>query len=443
MTTNFSYCLKTLALTGLGLGMLGAINIAIDPYQLMGTPALKDLNLKKTEIFLQLPVTKPYQFMLSDYSNVILGSSRAGRSIDPNHAAIRSDRYYNFATPGATPEIDFLKFMSAVNFKDVKKAIYFVDFFTFNTFYSIPESSTNAFRRRTSLRGAIWQEPGFLLQALRDYTSGLWAYQTLRDSVRTIRNQKHAQSGHYPHTELHDNGLWHFAFVTDRKPITAFNFMEQVYIRDTWFFPDSRTFSLQESKETPNHPFFYFQSLLELAHDTDVELEIVILPIHARLLDTLEYAGLWESFEDWKRHLVTINAHAARARDQAPFGIWDFNGYYPELFDLLDEETASSELKWFFDSAHITTDTGDRILDYITGDHSTGFGGKIDAENIEGWLLRQRKLKDAYRAAYPHATEEVRLRIDRLLERFPGQVEAISQLELEINKLGAPEHPDD
>lgn len=440
MTDSLSYCLKTLAITGVCLGLLGIFNAIIDPYGLLDSRKFQNLNARKTESFFQLSTTKSYQFYRSDSSNVILGSSRPGRAIDPDHSAIRAGNFYNFATPGATPELDYSKLEAAISLREVERVIYFVDFFTFNTHYTLPADFRESFHRRLLLRDPAWSQPLFLLQALRDYSTYFWSFQTLKDSIHTIRKQHATRTGKLSYTDLYENGLWHFAFESNREPLNAFREMERVYLRNTWFLGPSRDFSLRDNAQPPNKQFIDFQSILLLAHDEGLELDIVILPVHARLLDLLDYSGLWESFENWKRSLVAINADVARSREKPTFPLWDFNGYFAEIMEPVEETTESGQIRWFYDPAHPHVDTGDLILDIVSGQRPANIGGKIHSENIEEWLDDQLVLKERYRAENPGVTVEMRESAEKFLRRNPVNIEPSSALELEVDKLRTTEH---
>jgi hypothetical protein len=88
MSNGHHYIVRTACFALFFLGLLAGFNAAIDPYQLFHTPAITGLNEKKTDIFYQLAVTKPYHFYTGDNANLVLGSSRAGRAIDPSHCSV-------------------------------------------------------------------------------------------------------------------------------------------------------------------------------------------------------------------------------------------------------------------------------------------------------------------------------------------------------------------
>ena len=419
MSNGHRYLVKTACFTLFFLGLLAAFNAAIDPYQLFHTPAIAGLNDKKTDIFFQLAVTKPYQFYAGDNANVVLGSSRAGRAIDPNHPLLSERRFYNYATPGGTPEHDYLKLRSTIASKPVKHIYYFVDFFTFNTYYDLPSSVTEAFRRRTAY-GTV----RFIQQFVEDLSASLLGYYATRDSVRTMRKQSAAASGAIPFTTLLPDGRWDLSSANDRRSEQAFTQAENGYLRQNWFLPADGRFSLHERPSAPNRSFSYFKATLEMAQKHNLNMTIVILPVHARLLENLDNVGLWPNFEYWKRQLVTINEQIATDQDTKPFPLWDFNGYSEVSTEPVNDEVLP---QWFYDSAHPHVNTGNRILDIISGQQVDDFGNQLTSNNVDNWLALQRSNREGYRAANRSLTDGIQRRVAKFRKRNQRYIEAPPQ----------------
>ena len=422
------------------LALLAGFNFIIDPYQLLGAPAIDGVNAKKTVLFSKLGLTKPYAFYGSDHTSLILGSSRAGAAIDPAHPSLAADNFYNYATPGARPRQDIEKLRSAIATRAIHKVIYSVDFFTFNSFNSLPEDYAAEFSKRLSKHSSLWDSPVFLQQALRDYGTALWSYTALRDSIRTVRQQQEFNSSALTYATVFDNGLWVMHYTGQRKQSDVFTQMEQSYLQTNWFTAEDRYFSFSRRNANDSSPLEDFSALLRLAHDNNIELTVVILPVHARLLEILDYAGLWPYFEYWKRQLVAINEQTASAVDRSPFPIWDFNGYYPVATEPVSAEMNAKPLQWMYDSAHTTVNTGNRILDIIAGKAPADFGGALSSENIDDWLLSQRRLRDAFRREHPLLAKELKKRINVSRKKSPWTLSPLPASELKIDKLADAEH---
>jgi hypothetical protein len=436
------YGLLLLCAAVLPLTLLAGFNYIIDPYQLLGAPLIDGVNARKTLLFSKLAITKPYTFYASDHSSLILGSSRAGAAIDPAHPSLAADNYYNYATPGARPRQDIEKLRSAIATRTIHKVIYSVDFFTFNSFNSLPEDYTTEFSNRLSMRGNLWNSPLFLQQVLLDYGTALWSYSALRDSIRTLRQQQPGNSSALTYATVLDNGLWVMNYTGQRKQSDMFTQMEKSYLQSNWFSPENRYFSFHRKNAKDPAPLEDFSAMLRLAHQYNIDMTVIILPVHARLLETLDYAGLWPFFEYWKMQLAAINEEIASEMHRSPFKIWDFNGYYPVATESVNTDLNAPPLQWMYDSAHTSVQTGDRILDIISGTAPADFGGNLRSENIDDWLLSQRKLRDAFRLKNPSLSKHLKNSVDQFRRQDPWTLSPLPASKLKIDKLADSKHPD-
>lgn len=412
------YILALVGCLALCLVAMAAFNSAVDPYKYLNTTLIEGFNARKTAIFYQLHITKSYAFRRRGASNLLLGTSRAGRSVDPKHPSLAAGNFYNFATPGSQPRLDYFKLKAAVDRGAIERALFFVDFFSFNTTASMPPGYVSDFRARLSSPTS----PGALMQALADFSAYFWSFQTLRDSVRTTRLQEAAEAGRINYTTLYDSGRWDLNLARERNVLQAFQGLERSYLRGSWFPLDDPRFSLTESDDSPNPAFSDLRRLLQLAQANDVQLTLVMLPVHARLLENLDRAGLWSHFEAWKRRVVNINEAVAEAQGRTPFAVWDFNGYNAFATEPVSTATRYGDLQWMYDSGHLTEAAGNRILAIVAEGGDSALGARISSDNIDRWLAQQRQLREHYRAANPGTVRQVQRQVRRFREAYPWQV---------------------
>ncbi|NND69792.1 MAG: hypothetical protein HKN19_19535 [Halioglobus sp.] len=404
------------------LGAMAAFTTAVDPYQYLNTPLREGFNARKTAIFYQLHITKSYAFKRGDTRNLILGTSRAGRAISTAHPTLKGDNFYNFATPGSQPRLDYLKLQAAIDRGGMQRAIFFIDFFTFNTAASLPPGFVEDYSARLSPPASIEA----LLQCVADFSAYFWSYQSLTDSARTVREQDLAEAGQLNYNTLLNDGRWDLNFSPERNILQAFQRLERSYLRGSWFPVDDPRFSLREDADNRNPAFTDLHRLLELAQKNNIDLTLVMLPVHARLLENMDRAGLWEHFEVWKRRVVDINESVAARTASAAFEVWDFNGYNAFATEPVSSTTVDGELKWMHDAGHPTEAAGNKILDIIAGAPDTGFGDRIDGRNIDDWISSQRLHRDRYRAAHPDTVRQVERQVKRFRQRYPWRVEPLS-----------------
>jgi len=140
-----------------------------------------------------------------------------------------------------------------------------------------------------------------------------------------------------------------------------------------------------------------FEALLLAANAKGVKTDLFISPTHAALMETLDVAGLWKTYEAWKRRLA-----AMASRHKAT--LWDFGGYTALSTVPLSEAQGS-----FIDASHYRPAVGKRLL-AIMGENtsSPAFGRRLTSENIASELAAQREARKTYRTNRPDDAKRIR-----------------------------------
>ena len=101
-----------------------------------------------------------------------------------------------------------------------------------------------------------------------------------------------------------------------------------------------------------------------MATEHRVPLTLYIRPYHADYLDMLGDFRLWESFEDWKRHLVSQVAELQYG--SADIRIFDFSGYNEFTTEAVPYPgDTKSEMRWYWEPGHYKSALGEHILERI------------------------------------------------------------------------------
>ncbi|MFT7620778.1 MAG: hypothetical protein ACI97A_004436, partial [Planctomycetota bacterium] len=154
--------------------------------------------------------------------------------------------------------------------------------------------------------------------------------------------------------------------------------------------------------------------LVSRAEKQNVKVTIVILPVHALLLETLDHAKLWSMWEEWKRSLVRMATPAGT--------IWDFQNYHSYATEVIVEgDGAGSEPFLFFDPSHPSINLCAQVVDRVFGEipdqsKSKSFGKKLSPDNLDSWLSEIRAERVRYAVSFPAQVESVL----QILER-PGR----------------------
>lgn len=146
-----------------------------------------------------------------------------------------------------------------------------------------------------------------------------------------------------------------------------------------------------------------FQKILELAQQQKIQLHLFISPAHARQWETIESMGLWQTWENWKRHLVTINESVAAQHHAQPFQLFDFSGYSQYSTEEVPR-TAGSFTKRYRDSAHFLPVVGEQVLQRMFKPASAldnSFGALLTPATLEENLKNIRAGHLHYVATHP------------------------------------------
>lgn len=152
------------------------------------------------------------------------------------------------------------------------------------------------------------------------------------------------------------------------------------------------------ANETTN-TFYEFRNILATCHKNDIRLILFVSPTHARQLELIAYAGLWDIFEEWKRQLVIANEAVAKRFGKEPFALHDFSGYNAWTSESLPtEEGAEARMKYYWESSHYTHVLGDIVLEalFSNTERGDGFGNKLTPESVEDVLRSIRKERRWY-----------------------------------------------
>jgi hypothetical protein len=382
--------LKTFLVTSASLLIaLASFNFLIDPYNIYGVVQSPALDAAKLECsFLISRVAKAEMLRNSRCEVLVLGSSRAEVGINPRCAAWNCDEVYNLGLSGTCIAEAAQVCRYAIHTKPLKRIVLLADFDNFADNDQQPKLEET---RCNEQKDAVEYHLGKLL-----------GIKTAKSSLTTLRRYRRGPEtttwtidrGHL-RAPLRD-GAYHESF--DR--LTR-QFLQQLYLRYVY---SGRS----------------MQSLAQIVADcrqANVELIVVLSPIHALHLETIHQAGLWPTFERWKRDLVETLAQDRQAHSEArQVALWDFTGYSPYTCEAVpaadDKQTC---MRWYLEWSHFTPELGDlviaRILDRAPPDGRslTDFGVRIDHDNLAGHLATLRRQRDEYADTYAAEVGRVKL----------------------------------
>lgn len=400
MTLEFKY-LKWLTggIAGL-MALTAALNWLVNPFSIFDPPTLAHFNANKPGYVDHLRLTHVYRVNRIQPECILLGTSRTGRGLAPDHPALANLNCYNLALPAISlyEMRRYLQHAQAV--RPQKLVILSIDFRAVNT---DPDQSGAFSETRLVVNSQGERQFNVFTSRLPDLAASLVSTSALFASATTIRQQEWVKD------TLAADGYW--KPLTDRYDhFTAFSAYTQNSAR--------RFEEMRNNEDVFHRNTEEFRKLLREAYGNGTDVRLLIPPSHAWHWQTLWLSGLWPRFEEMKRQLVKINESEALRAGRAAYPIWDFSGAYgPALEPSPTRQTKT--MSWFWEPVHYKRTLGDLLLSRVMGmaghdaPEIAGFGVLLDGPGLESHLGKLRALQQAYAKDHPDDMARIRASISR------------------------------
>ncbi|WP_339670068.1 hypothetical protein [Dasania marina] len=352
----------------------------VDPYGLYGEYTKED-SFKKPEVNNQIRLHKRAQLERNQYDALILGNSRAFRTYDPEHAFFEGYKAYNAAVSNAHINEIYYSLRLANKNTNIKKVVLVVD-------YALQEDIKKSEQKKSTLifeRGAR-----SFTESAKYYKDTLLSIQALKDSLKTIfylgDENRVTVGGLYYDQEGDEN---------DFKEVEL-GYLNK-YMR----------VNIKEQSAYGHRLYkFYFKKILSYLHEHKIDTTIVISPLHARFMEVIYSAGLWQDFSNWKEVLVAVNEEVAEEYEGDSYVLYDAAIYNEKNIEFIRPYEAT---KWYYESSHAMPKYGDALLNEMIYDKGGRLAVRLDIGDIDMHFNFQR----AERLHYIERREEQVLHIKR------------------------------
>jgi len=352
-------------------------NRLVDPYGYFLEPRIASFNSNK------IYISRDRAVLSAQPEALILGSSRAYLGLNPKDKAWQGKKVFNLAA-GGDSIFDSLHFLEYANQNtQIKEAFLLIDFFMFNATRKPYNEDEYDYLSLISLDENITDTNIF---------GSLFSFKTLIDSFNTVINQNKFSS------DLMNYGLTSFA--PDLPRHSKFRSTESAFYKVHY-----RNFITQTLDK---NMLDGFERIVSYADKNNIRLTIGISPMHARLLEVIDMAGLWDDFETWKKSITHIIKLQNENGLSSQFKLYDFATYNRFSIEESPLQTKHNDVTWFSDPSHYKRNLGTSVIDRMLGAplENNQFGVDIDQGNIEEHLTTIRAERDVWRDQYPaHATE--------------------------------------
>lgn len=390
-----------------GIGLFSAIN---NPYNIFSAQSwtqkntVKPYEQRKLREFLSYKVERAHQ-----QNTIILGSSRALRSIPIDHPAWPAGKPIQMSMPLASLYEQHALIQYAAQQHDIKHVFLTLDLLAF-------DNAIQGFRDQNTIIRMSLQDRGWFSLKLEDHVKSLFSEQAIRNSWDTM--QRYSQTEYYDDAQTLPN-YWQSTGLPNTSAEDRFVRSEKAYIN---FSLASYRPCQQYSDTSAAWPIL--AKILTWAYTHNIDLRMAVMPIHARQLELLHATGHWSAFTHWKTRITQMNA-AIAARHQKPIKpVWDFAYTHPIVTEPVPS-TPNQPMQWFYDGAHINAKLGAYIVNTVWQEAPTTkpseasqtisleamhapdaepwhqFGQPLTTTNIAEWLTKTQDMAANYRHQNP------------------------------------------
>lgn len=376
----------------LGLGSLAALNLIVDPYG-----AYRLVRVLRLEAVKPSGGTRAAKAEMLHHSRcevLILGSSRAETAIDPRHTAWGTDEVYNAALSGTHMDETAAVCRYALRLPSLRRVVLFADFCSFSENREPFNADFEASRFNPQFDPIEYHFANLL--------GGKAAEQSLKSLKYLLTDEQPPTRG--------ERGLVVRAGRQRPRHRVAFDKTIEHYLTAPRLYTGFRY--TERSLDS-------FRALARECREHGVELTVVMPPTHALQLEAIEQAGLWATFERWKREVVAaaseVNRSVAAPPEAARIVVWDFTGYagfVAEDVPPADEEAVA--MRWYWESSHFKKELGDLVVCRLHGAAPPGgedirdFGVALTPGNVERRLATVRAERQIYLATHRAEIDRVR-----------------------------------
>lgn len=389
-----SYLLKVLACACAILFVFCGLVLSIDAFALFGTrviPASRfphglrmttsgDRVIKAIEI---ARIKQPLDI-------VFVGSSRVAFGFDPRSPLLSQMHTYNAGLNGShLYESGIVARYALDNIRGLRRIIWNIDF--------------EEFFRPLSVE-ADFSQSGFAATPLAlGFARHLLSYEALRKSADAAMSA--VRGGFFPYVDV--DGF----YIHERSDAAKGPLDYPLMPRLRNFYPGYVFSGQTRYAELLDAHLADLDATLAYAKARGIDIDIVLMPVHATRLEVYRAGGMMPLFESWKQALAQNLARAAKLPGSGNLRAFDFSSMTPLSAEGFPGPDSGQHARFFLETLHPSPIVGEmivaRLLDRPSPIDMPGFGMPLqDAVTPERFAEDHAKLR-AWEETHPELVEEI------------------------------------
>jgi hypothetical protein len=393
--TYFFVLLSTLLLLSVAVVAMNAIVDPLDVYRIVRKTGF---NRVKSAYIPYARLAKPSQIERGQYDRLGIGSSRMLMGIPVQNAAwAQWGTGFNAGIQGADLRQIHDLFEHAVVVSHAKSVIIDLDLFMFNAWmpsgvYPYPvatldETQQARFVRERDTALLLLFSPGVTLA-----------------SVETLRKQDDKKDKVM--MDGTTNPTKELRQVLNDGYEVRFRQFEDRMVRTGWSICKDNRFAFERGQVNKMQ---YFRDILQIAKAHHVNVKFFMPPLHVRLQEVMQEAGLDRYSDELKRKLLA-EIVSVYGNDMQSVALWDFSGYHRYAQESVPQQP-NVAMQWYLDASHFSQALGQKMLDvmFASPQAEKDFGVQLLPNNIDAVLQAQHEQQAAFQrehAAFSRALHE-------------------------------------
>jgi len=343
------------------LALVAGLNLAVDPYDVFGSPRHAGFNLIKPGAKNHTALAKTYQVERYHPATVILGTSRAYIGLNADSpawpAAMRP--VYNSAIPAYQVTANVYRTLQEVQATgQLKHALIVLDFQGF--LLPDPVLARDDDQRRLLRLDDGTPNPDRARQTFDDAFLALFTMGALLDSIDTLLSQG-AGPGSDRVLNLMPDGT---ASEADFANAARADGMYELFSQKAELETDRSTAvaATMANWHGPMPNLATLDQILRFAQAHGIAVTLALAPSHANTLEAYWTRGVWPRIEQLKLELATLAAKYQRP-GSPPVTFWDFLDYSQYTTEPVPPPgDRRTQTRWFWEPTHFKKALGEMIL---------------------------------------------------------------------------------